>query len=174
MLVITPAFTANFDANFGANAAAARAAWIAAATVFTSNFGDNIHINITVDAVTGTDVFGESISGWISTTYDMLRARVAADATTPDDNTAVSPDGSMTAADPTGGAGAWWVTRAQAKAICLIADDMVNDGTTTFGAGNPFTFDGPIAAGTADFQGVVAHEISEVMGRRPLGLVECV
>src|SRR5262249_39154470 len=40
-----------------------------------------------------------------------------------------------------------------------------NDGTTTFGAGNPFTFAGPITAGTYDFQGVAAHEISEVMGR---------
>src|SRR5262249_8302200 len=39
---------------------------------------------------------------------------------------------------------------------------------TTFGAGNPFTFSGPITAGTYDFQGVAAHEISEVLGR--LGL----
>jgi hypothetical protein len=71
----------------------------------------------------------------------------------------------MTAADPTGGAGTWWVSRAEAKAIGLIADDLSNDGTTTFGAGNPFTFSGPIAPGTYDFEGVAAHEISEVMGR---------
>lgn len=45
---------------------------------------------------------------------------------------------------------------------------MNDDGGTTFGAGNSFTFSGPIAAGTYDFQGVAAHEISEVMGR--LGL----
>ena len=51
----------------------------------------------------------------------------------------------------------------------MIADDLTNDGTTTFGAGNPFTFSGPIAAGTFDFQGIAAHEISEVMGR--LGLM---
>jgi hypothetical protein len=42
---------------------------------------------------------------------------------------------------------------------------MSDDGGTTFGAGNPFTFSGSIAAGTFDFQGVAAHEISEVMGR---------
>ena len=36
---------------------------------------------------------------------------------------------------------------------------------TTFGVGNPFTFSGAIAAGTYDFQGIAAHEISEVMGR---------
>lgn len=34
--------------------------------------------------------------------------------------------------------------------------------------GNPFTFSGAIAAGTFDFQGIAAHEMSEVMGR--LGL----
>ncbi len=70
----------------------------------------------------------------------------------------------MTATDPTGGQ-AWFVTRAQAKAIRLIADDQNYDGMTTFGAGNPFTFSEPIAASTWDFQGVAAHEISEVLGR---------
>ena len=59
--------------------------------------------------------------------------------------------------------------KAEAKAIGLIPDDLTLDGITTFGAGNPFTFSGAIAAGTFDFQGVVAHEISEVMGR--LGLM---
>ena len=71
----------------------------------------------------------------------------------------------MTAADPTNGCGTWWLTRSQAKALGQIADDMSEDGVTTFGAGNPFTFSGGIAAGTFDFQGIVAHEISEVMGR---------
>jgi hypothetical protein len=47
----------------------------------------------------------------------------------------------------------------------IIADDGSNDGTTTFGAGNAFTFSGAITPGTYDFQGVVAHELTEVMGR---------
>lgn len=164
-MVITPTFTANFNANFGANAAAAQNAWIAAASEFTSNFSDNIHINITVDGVAGTGVFGQSSTFLNSTSYANLHNLVVADAKTPDDATAVGAGGSMTAADPTGGAGTWWVSRAEAKAIGLIADDLSNDGTTTFGAGNPFTFSGPIAPGTFDFQGVAAHEISEVMGR---------
>jgi hypothetical protein len=88
-----------------------------------------------------------------------------ADAKTADDATAVGAGGSATATDPTGGRGTWWVTTAQAKAIGLIADNSSTDGTTTFGAGNPFTFSGPIAPGTYDFQGIAAHEISEVMGR---------
>ena len=164
-LVITPTFTANFNANFGANAAAAQASWIAAASVFSANFNDPIHINITVDAVAGTSVFGQSSFTLFSTSYANLRSKMVADAKSADDILSLSAGGSITVADPTGGAGTWWSHRAQAKAIGLIADDLANDGTTTFGAGNPFTFSGPIAAGTYDFQGIVAHEISEVMGR---------
>jgi len=167
-MVITPTFTANFNANFGANAAAAQAAWNAAASVFTANFSDNINVNITVDAVAGTGVFGQSQTSLFSTPYANLRNLVVADAKTANDATAIGAGGSVSAADPTGGAGTWWVSRAQAKAIGLIASDLNNDGTTTFGAGNPFTFAGPIAGGTYDFQGVAAHEISEVLGR--LGL----
>src|SRR5579864_6395733 len=163
--VINPTFTANFDTNFGVNAAAAQAAWIAAANVFTSNFTDNIAVNITVDAVAGTSVFGQSNTFLNSTSYANLTAHVAADATTADDATAIGAGGSVTGADPTGGAGTWWVSRAEAKALGLIASDASNDGTTTFGAGNPFTFAGPVAPGTYDFQGVAAHEISEVLGR---------
>ncbi len=168
MLVITPTFTANFNANFGVNAAAAQAAWRAAAHVFTANFTDNIHINITVDAVAGTNVFGESETSYVATPYSNLRARMIADAKSTNDHIAVGPGGSMTAADPTNGAGTWFVTRPQAKAIGLIPDDLSNDGTTTFGTGNPFTFSGVIAPGTFDFQGIAAHEISEVMGRSGL------
>jgi hypothetical protein len=165
-MVITPTFTANFNANFGANAAAAQAAWIAAANAFSANFNDNIHINLTVDGVAGTSVFGQSSTFLNSVSYATLRTRVVADAKTTDDALAIG--GSMTVADPIAGGHTWWVSRAEAKALGVIADDLSTDGTTTFGAGNPFTFSGPIAPGTYDFQGVAAHEISEVMGR--LGL----
>src|SRR6266404_7309077 len=81
-MVITPTFTANFNANFGANAAAAQASWISAANVFTANFNDNIHINITVDGVSGTGVFGQSSTSLFSTSYAGLRGLVVADAKT--------------------------------------------------------------------------------------------
>ena len=167
-MIIKPTFTANFDTNFGANATAAKAAWVAAAQVFTSQFSDNININITVDAVAGTNVFGQSSTHLLSISYADLLSAVTADATTQDDQIAIGPGGSMTAADPTSGTGTWWLTRSQAKALGRIPDDTSEDGKTTFGAGNPFTFSGAIAAGTFDFQGVAAHEISEVIGR--LGL----
>ena len=167
-MIITPTFTPQFDTNFGANVGAARAAWTAAAEIFTDRFSDDIHINITVDALPGTKVFGESFVHLLSISYADLFNRISANATSQDDLVAIDPGGSMTTADPTDGAGTWWLTRAQAKALGVIPDDMSDDGGTTFGAGHPFTFAGEIAAGTFDFRGIAAHEISEVMGR--LGL----
>jgi hypothetical protein len=163
-MTITPTFTAGFNTAFGVNAPAAQAAWIAAASVFTANFSDPININITVNGVAGTSVFGQSSTFLNGYYYPTLQPYVVADAKTPDDNKAVGPGGSVTAADPSGGS-VWWVSRAEAKALGLIPSDNSNDGTTTFGAGNPFTFSGPILSGTYDFQGVAAHEISEVLGR---------
>jgi hypothetical protein len=153
--------------NFGANATAARAAWIAAAKVLTDAFSDPIHINITVDAVTKAGIFGESFPALVTISYAELYDRVTAYASTQNDAIAIGPGGSMTPTDPSNG-GTWQLTRAQAKALGFIPDDMHDDGGTTFGVGNAFTFSGPIAPGTFDFQGVCAHEITEVMGR--LGL----
>jgi len=164
-LIITPTFTSGFDTNFGVNATAARAAWTAAAKVFTDAFSDDIHINITVDAITKAGAFGESFPAFVSISYADLFDQVIAYASTQNDAIAIGPGGSMTPTDPTNGVGTWQVTRAQAKALGYIADDMTDDGGTTFGVGNAFTFSGPIAPGTFDFQGVAAHEIAEVMGR---------
>jgi len=169
-LTITPTFTAAFNSNFGANALAAQTAWLAAANVFETNFSDPIHINITVNAVAGTSVFGQSNLFIRTVSYANLHAFDVVDAKTADDAAAIGPGGSVSATDPVTGTHTWAVSRAEAKALGLIPDDLSNDGTTTFGAGNPFTFSGPIAAGTFDFQGIAAHEISEVMGR--LGLMK--
>ncbi|MBB5341037.1 NF038122 family metalloprotease [Tunturiibacter gelidoferens] len=167
-MIITPTFTSGFDTNFGVNATAAKAAWTAAAKVFTDAFSDDIHVNITVDAVTKATVFGESFPATVSISYADLYDQVVAYASTQNDAIAIGPGGSMTATDPTNGTGTWQLMRAQAKALGHIPDDMTDDGGTTFGVGNSFTFSGPIAPGTFDFQGVAAHEISEVMGRTGL------
>lgn len=164
-MIITPTFTANFHTNFGANAAAAIDSWAAAAKRFTDAFSDDIHINITVDAVTKAGVFGKSYPAFETIEYDDLFERMSAHASTQTDVIATGTGGSMTAVDPTNGTGTWVLMRPQAKALGLIADDTVDDGGTTFGVNNAFTFSGPIAAGTYDFQGVAAHEIAEVMGR---------
>ncbi len=164
-VIITPTFTSGFDTNFGVNATAARAAWIAAAKVLTDAFSDNIHVNITVDAVTKASVFGSSYPSFLTISYADLFDRVNAYASTQNDAIAIGPGGSMTATDPTNGLGTWQLTRPQAKALGFIPDDMHDDGGTTFGVGNSFTFSGQIAPGTFDFQGAAAHEIAEVMGR---------
>jgi PEP-CTERM motif len=164
-LIITPTFTTNFNTNFGANAGAAQASWIAAANLFSSKFNDNIHVNITVDAVTGTGVLGESSTPIFQVTYANLRTAMINDAKSASDLISVGAGGSITAADPSAPGNLWWVTRAQRKAIGLAASDLTNDGTITFGTGFSYTFSGAIAAGTIDFMGVAAHEISEVMGR---------
>jgi len=162
-MIITPTFTAAFNANFGANAVAAQNAWIAAAAVLASNFSDNIHVNITVDAVPGTSVFGMSDEIFGSLSYHSLYNAVVADAKTPDDATAIGAGGSVTSVDPIGGT--WVVSRPQAKALGLIPDDLINDGATTFGAGYNFSFSGTPTGGAYDFQGLAMHEMSEVMGR---------
>lgn len=167
-MVITPTFTANFSTNFGANATAAMDAWVAAAKFFTDAFSDDIHVNITVDAITKPGAFGESFPGIKTIPYSDLFERVSASASTLNDVIATGPGGSMTPSDPTNGTGTWALMRAQAKALGYIADDMADDGGTTFGVNNPFTFSGQIVPGTFDFKGVAAHEISEVMGRTGL------
>jgi len=171
-LIITPTFTAAFNSSFGAHAVAAKNAWIAAANVFQTNFSDPVHINITVDGVADASVFGQSQTSLLTFTsgtgYTGMRSVLAADAKTADDATALGAGGSVALVDPLGTNAAdhrWWFSTAQAKALGAIADNASNDGITTFGAGNPFTFSGPIAPGTYDFQGVAAHEIAEVMGR---------
>ena len=164
-MIITPTFTTKFDTNFGVNASAARTAWIAASQIFVNAFSDDIHINITVDALPGTTAFGRSFPNFLSIPYAELFTAVSNFASTANDGIAIGPGGSMTPADPTNGAGTWLLARPQAKALHVIPDDLSDDGGTTFGAGNPFTFSGAIAAGTFDFQGVAAHEIAEVMGR---------
>ena len=59
------------------------------------------------------------------------------------------------------------MTRAQAKAIGLLASDSTTDGAFTFGAGWTYDYDpsNGVTAGQFDFQGVAMHEISEIMGR---------
>jgi hypothetical protein len=166
-LVISPSFLPSFATSFGTNTAAAEASWISAANIFSTDFNNNITINISVAGVSGTGTFGASNTSLISSSWTGLRNLLVANPNqSADDMTALGAGGSIPAADPLGGSGTWWVSRAEAKAIGLIAgSDSITDGTTTFGAGNAFTFSGSIAAGTSDFEGVAAHEIAEVMGR---------
>jgi hypothetical protein len=146
--------------------ASVHTAFAAAAAQFTSNFNDPININIDVTAVSGTGTLGQSNSSLLGFNYATVRSALAADSKTADDATALGAGGSVPVADPVGGTNLWWVTRAEAKAIGLHADDLTNDGTFTFGAGFNYSYDpNSVGAGQFDFEGVAMHEISEIMGR---------
>ena len=99
----------------------------------------------TVDAVADTSIFGHSNYNLLSIPYANLRARMLADAKSHNDSVALGTGGSMTVADPTNGTGQYFLTRAQAKALGHLPDDMAEDGKTSFGAGFRFTFSAPPA-----------------------------
>ncbi len=151
-----------------ADAASASAAFDYAASLITAQYNDPIQINIILKAVSGTGTLGSSSTQLLGTlSYASTRTALINDATAgdPDDAAAIA---SLGASDPTGGASAnFLVSRAQGKALGLIASDAVTDGTFTFGAGFTYTYDSTnrAVAGKIDFIGVALHEITEIMGR---------
>ena len=152
--------------NFGANFVAFQAAFATASSLIASNFTDNIHVNIAVHGAAGTSILGQSNTPIFTTSYAAMRAAAIADVTTADDATSVGPGGSIVAVDPVVAAHTWFFTRAQRKALGIVADDLVNDGTATFGAGFIYNFNRMgQTANQFDLIGVMMHEISEIMGR---------
>jgi hypothetical protein len=145
-----------------------KAAMNYAALQFTSAFSDPIHVNVNVTSVAGTGTLGGSSTFLTGLTFAQLQTRLGADATTANDATSVGVGGSFSGADPIAGAHTYFVSRAQAKAIGLTADDAVTaDGTFTFGGGFSYSYDpnNRAVAGKYDFIGVAMHELSEIMGR---------
>jgi hypothetical protein len=149
-----------------------KAACSSAATQFTSRYTDPINVNIKVTASPGTSDLGSSTTFFDSvSSYNNLRAAFAGDSKTADDATTVGAGGSLpSGADPIATAHLYNVTRAQAKALGLRADDMQNDGTFNFGGGQKWTYDpnNRQVAGKFDFIGVAIHEYSEIMGRNSI------
>ena len=168
-LVINPTWDEATLSFFGANEDAVKSAFATAAAQFTSRYSDNVQVNITVRGAAGTSTLGASNTFINSISHASMFTAVAADAKSSDDATSVGATGSLKSADPAsaGVAHNWWVTRAQQKALGLIASDASTDGFTTFGAGFSYDFDASdgITGGTIDLVGVMMHEISEVMGR---------
>src|SRR5665213_265544 len=145
-----------------------KAACIDAANEFISNYNDPINLNFNVTATSDPNVFGQSSFGLQPySDYNTMRAALVTDSKSADDNTALGTGGSIATSDPVAGSHDWWVTRAEAKALALITDDLNNDGTFTFNGTNSFTYDPANRAvtGKYDFIGVALHEFSEIMGR---------
>jgi hypothetical protein len=140
-----------------------------AAAQFAGNFSDPIHVNIRITAVAGTGTLGASSTSLSLVSLANLKASALADATTANDATATGAGGSLfLAADPIAGAHNFLVSRAEAKALGLAADNAVtSDGTFTFGGGFNYSYDpnNRAVSGKIDFIGVAMHEMSEIMGR---------
>ncbi len=134
-------------------------------SVFSGLYSDSITINLAINAAAGTGTLGESSTDVTNIgSYSALKSALTSDASSADDNTAVS---NLPATDPTGGQ-TFWLSNAEAKALGLLpANSPGLDGTVTFGAGWNYTFDPGNRAvpGDYDFIGVAEHEITEVMGR---------
>ena len=143
----------------------------AVASFFQSTFSDPVTININVGYGTvngqplGGNALGTSLTYLSNYTYSQLRSALAADAKTADDSSSVASL-PLPANDPTGGN--YWVSTAEAKALGLAGASSNLDGYVGF-SNTPGIFDydnsNGVTPGTYDFFGVVAHEVSEVMGR---------
>lgn len=144
----------------------------AAVQYLESQFSDAVTINISVGygevggTAMGGNSLGQSLSYLTSTSYSALIGALAKDATTATDASSVA---SLPATAPVNGT--FWTTTAEAKALGLSAvNGMSTDGYVGFSSAYPFTYNNAsgVASGTYDFNGVVLHEISEVMGRMML------
>jgi hypothetical protein len=172
---LTINLTFDTDANLAAaglsaaDITAMKAACNYAAKLLTDVYTDPINVNIKVVATAGTKDFGSSTTFFTTvSSYNNLRAAFLADSKTADDATTLGNGGSLPATgDPITTAHEYNVTRAQAKALGISPNDNQNDGTFTFGGGQPWTFDtnNRKVAGKYDFVGVALHEYSEIMGR---------
>jgi hypothetical protein len=140
-------------------------------SLFTNPITVNIDVgygeigNTTPPTTLGPGVLGESEAYFNQFSYSQIKSALVADATSADQ---VSAANSLPAADPTNG-GNFWVSTAEAKALGLMGASSAIDGYVGFSNSVAFTYNttngGAVAAGTYDFFGVAAHEISEVLGR---------
>jgi Ca2+-binding RTX toxin-like protein len=138
------------------------------AQYFVNNFTDPVTLNINVGygeagGYSLGGALGMSVTYLQSFSYSQITNALTADATGAADNSAVA---SLPATDPTGGH--YWVTTAEGRALGLIGASSSVDGYVGFSSSSgifDYNNGDGVALGTYDFYGVVAHEISEVMGR---------
>src|SRR4029450_13013667 len=154
---------------FGADVANAPAefktAVAAVQQLFETTFTDPVTVNIQVDfARLGHDLLGQSSYGLNTYSFSQITAQLRENSKSADDANAIA---SLPATDPIPGTHHYVMTPAEAKALGLLGATTTLDGTATFSSAAPFDYDRSdgITAGQYDFQGSVAHEFSEIMGR---------
>ena len=171
------AFTINvvWDASVNSAPAAFKTDVMAVVQYLESKFTDPITVNINVGygQIDGQPLdagaLGESSTFLSSFTYSQLKNALVADAKTSTDAAAIA---SLPATDPVSGTHSYWIATAEAKALGLLSGSGSSiDGYIGFdAASNTFDYDNTngVSAGLYDFFGVVAHEITEVMGRQTM------
>jgi hypothetical protein len=154
---------------YGANVANAppefKTAVAAVAQFFESTFTDPVTVNIQVDfARLGHDLIGQSSYGLNTYSFSQITAALRENSKSGDDVNAIA---SLPTTDPIPGTHHYVMTPAEAKALGLLGATTTLDGTATFSSAAAFDYDRSdgITAGQYDFQGSVAHEFSEIMGR---------
>jgi hypothetical protein len=137
---------------------------------YSALYSDNITLNYTIDEAPGG--LGSSLfsNNYWRGSYATLRAALIADATTGNDAIATALANLPLSApySPTGGLNSsndWYATSSEAKALGLITDQTVFDGTYTFASDQTYTYGPNRGTGGFDFIGVTEHEFSELMGR---------
>ena len=154
-----------FDLTYGASVPmAARNVVVQVANYFATQFNDAVTLNFAVHWA-AIDGLGESSYELATYSYAQVRAALSSDARTSDDATTVA---NLPATDPISVTHSWTMVRAEEKALGLIAGNAAgSDGSMTFSSTVAFDFDNSngVTAGQYDFYGVVAHEITELMGR---------
>jgi hypothetical protein len=141
----------------------------AVAQFFGAAFSDNVTINLSVGfgevAGQAVSALGESITQLNTYSYAALRSALIGDSKSADDSSSAA---TLPVTTPSSGA-AYWVPRAEAKALGLLGASSSSDGSIGFSS-NAGIFDydrtDGITAGHYDFFAVVAHELTEVMGRQ--------
>jgi hypothetical protein len=157
-----------YDSSTGSAPAAFFTAMTAAVDYLESEFANPVTINVNVGwgEVNNVGLSSNDLGGsWYnldSVSYSALRTDLTNEATTP---TAIAAAASLPSSAPT--SGAFYVTRADAKALGLAGASTSEDGAVGFSSSLPFTYDDSsgVASGSYDFFGVAVHELTEVMGR---------
>jgi hypothetical protein len=133
--------------------------------LFEASFTDPVTVNIQVDfGNLGHGLLGQSSYGLNTYSFSQITAAVRANSKSGDDVNAIA---SLPTTDPIPGTHHYVMTPAEAKALGLLGATTTLDGTATFSSTAAFDYDRSdgITAGHYDFQGSVAHEFSEIMGR---------
>lgn len=154
-----------FQVNYGAGVPVAVQDVVTSVTSYLSaHYSNPVTIVLDINWTNlGSNILGQSQSTfYFANSYSSIPQNLAATATSADDAATAA---AVAAANPVSNS-EWLVTQAQLKAWGLGGFSSA-DATITFSSGFPFDFDNSdgVTAGTYDFYGVAAHEITEVMGR---------